>query len=485
MVGSTVPVKLMVSTRDPIGGFDLLMSYDASVMSLLNVKQGDAISGWEYFTSRVGTVGGCGGDCPSGLVRVVGIADINNGPHHPPADQLQPLGILAIVNMRVSSDQNLGGQYLPMGFFWYDCGDNAISDQTGINTFIDSKIYNSSGSIIWDESNNGLFPEASRPFGLGAPDSCMAGNKITPRRCIDFHFGGICVIHPDSIDARGDLNLNGVRNEIGDAVVFTNYFLYGLAAFVINVDGQTAASDVNSDGRVLTVADLVYLIRVITGDAEPLPKISPDMANVNLASRSDGKMLTLDMEHRSAIGGSFLAFKYSGVKPTSVEAGESAGAMTVQSIITDSEIRVLIYSFEPGAKIEAGSGELVRIHYDGDGTVELTEASFASYNGEVLTTRLISNSTPSQFELSQNYPNPFNPTTTIELSLPNPSEWRLTIFNVTGQVVRRLSGYSEAGTTSIDWDGYNDAGQPATSGIYFYRAEAGSFSATRKMILLK
>lgn len=484
VVGAAVPIRLVVSTRDPVGGFDLLVSYDASVMSLLNTKQGDAIGGWEYFTFRVGTVGDCG-SCPSGLIRIVGIADINNGPHHPPSDQYNPNGILATINMRVSSDQNLGGQFLPIGFFWFDCGDNAFADQSGINLYIDSRIYNSSGSIIWDESNDGLFPETNRPFGLGAPDTCMVGNKVAPSRCVGFHFGGICVIHPDSIDARGDINLNGVRNEIGDAVVFTNYFLYGLAAFVISVDGQTAASDVNSDGHVLTVADLVYLIRIITGDAEPIPKISPDMANVDLSTMTDNNMLALDIDHRSPIGGGFLTFKYEGVKPLGIEGGESAGEMTIQSVITDSEIRVLFYSFERGAMIDAGKGELVRIRYEGNGSVELTEASFASYNGVALTSRLGSNSVPSQFGLSQNYPNPFNPRTTIELSLPIPSEWRLTIINVNGQVVRKLSGYSEAGTTAIEWDGYNDSGQPATSGIYFYKAEAESFSATRKMILLK
>jgi len=410
---------------------------------------------------------------------------MNNGPYHPPSDQYSPNGILATINMRVASDQNLGGQFLPIGFFWFDCGDNAFADQSGVNLYIDSKIYYSSGSIIWDESNEGLFPEANRPSGLGAPDTCMAGNKVTPTRCVSFHFGGICVIHPDSIDARGDINLNGIRNEIGDAVILTNYFLYGLAAFVISVDGQTAASDVNSDGYVLTVADLVYLIRIITGDAEPLPKISPDLANVDLSTIADNNLLALDIDHRSPIGGGFLTFKYEGVKPLSIEAGESAGEMTVQSVITESEIRVLFYSFDRGAMIDAGRGELVRIQYAGSGSVELTEASFASYNGVMLTTRLSSGSMPSQFKLSQNYPNPFNPNTTIELGLPIPSEWHLSIINVNGQVVRKLSGYSEAGTTTIKWDGYNDSGQPATSGIYFYKAEAGSFSATRKMILLK
>jgi hypothetical protein len=46
-----------------------------------------------------------------------------------------------------------------------------------------------------------------------------------PFRCIEFWFGGIDIICADSIDDRGDMNLNGLANEIADAVLYTNYFL--------------------------------------------------------------------------------------------------------------------------------------------------------------------------------------------------------------------------------------------------------------------
>jgi hypothetical protein len=56
--------------------------------------------------------------------------------------------------------------------------------------------------------------------------------------------------------------------EIADAVLFSNYFIRGLPVFTINQAGQVAASDVNADGLVLTVADLVYLIRAVVGDED-------------------------------------------------------------------------------------------------------------------------------------------------------------------------------------------------------------------------
>jgi len=99
-----------------------------------------------------------------------------------------------------------------------------------------------------------------------------------PDRNIDFFNGGIDIVCADSIDARGDINLNNVGYEIADAVMFTNYFVKGVSAFGSHVAGSTAASDVNADGLALSVADLVYLIRVIVGDALPYPKTAPVQA---------------------------------------------------------------------------------------------------------------------------------------------------------------------------------------------------------------
>ena len=64
-----------------------------------------------------------------------------------------------------------------------------------------------------------------------------------------YNIGGIDIVCADSIDDRGDINLNGVANEVADAVLLGNYFVYGLSVFTINIEGQIAASDVNADGN--------------------------------------------------------------------------------------------------------------------------------------------------------------------------------------------------------------------------------------------
>ena len=88
---------------------------------------------------------------------------------------------------------------------------------------------------------------------------------------------------------------------------------------------------------------------------------------------------------------------------------------------------------------------------------------------------------PENYALSQNYPNPFNPVTQIEFSLPARSEVLLVIYNLRGQEVARLiDGEQVAGFHSVTWDASN-----VSSGIYFYRLQAGDFVQTRKMVLLK
>jgi flagellar hook assembly protein FlgD len=93
---------------------------------------------------------------------------------------------------------------------------------------------------------------------------------------------------------------------------------------------------------------------------------------------------------------------------------------------------------------------------------------------------------PKAFALHQNVPNPFNPTTRIRFDLPEAAAVRLAVYNVNGQMIRILAnGPMQAGARDVTWDGRDAAGRAAASGIYFYRLDAGRFTQTRKMILLR
>ena len=93
---------------------------------------------------------------------------------------------------------------------------------------------------------------------------------------------------------------------------------------------------------------------------------------------------------------------------------------------------------------------------------------------------------PKQFALRQNYPNPFNPTTNIGYDLPQRAHVKLVIYNLLGKKIRTLIDANEtAGAKRVVWEGLNDAGERVASGVYVYRLAAGSFTATRKLVLLK
>ena len=93
--------------------------------------------------------------------------------------------------------------------------------------------------------------------------------------------------------------------------------------------------------------------------------------------------------------------------------------------------------------------------------------------------------------LLPNYPNPFNPETWIPFRLAEDVDVTLTIYDVSGCVIRTLDiGYSKAGAyesrdKAIYWDGRNDLGEDVASGVYFYTLTAGEYFATRKMLILK
>jgi hypothetical protein len=121
-----------------------------------------------------------------------------------------------------------------------------------------------------------------------------------------------------------------------------------------------------------------------------------------------------------------------------------------------------------GSTYSYGNGQsdfyVIRLDSDGSTSVENTVYS-----------------KPDKFMLIQNYPNPFNPTTTINYSIPERSYVSLKIYDVLGnEVVTLVSEEKPAGSYEIE---FNANGMP--SGIYLYQLKAGSYSVTKKMLLIK
>ncbi len=93
---------------------------------------------------------------------------------------------------------------------------------------------------------------------------------------------------------------------------------------------------------------------------------------------------------------------------------------------------------------------------------------------------------PLQPSLSQNYPNPFNPYTEIKYELHRSSYVDLRVYDMLGNVVNNLVNKNQYfGIKSVQWDATNNQGEKVSSGVYLYKIQAGKFSQTRKMILIK
>ena len=95
---------------------------------------------------------------------------------------------------------------------------------------------------------------------------------------------------------------------------------------------------------------------------------------------------------------------------------------------------------------------------------------------------------PKAMALAQNSPNPFNPSTTISFTVAEGSAVHvsLKIYDLRGHLVRTLvNEVRDASTYNVFWDGTNEVGRLVSSGVYFYRMQAGDFNQTRKMVLLK
>ncbi len=101
--------------------------------------------------------------------------------------------------------------------------------------------------------------------------------------------------------------------------------------------------------------------------------------------------------------------------------------------------------------------------------------------GEVVSLNNISSTLPKEFSVLQNYPNPFNPSTVIRFQIASNNFVKLVIYDVLGREVAKLVNQQmQPGSYSVDWDASN-----YSSGVYFYKLEAGDYTQTRKMVLIK
>ena len=220
--------------------------------------------------------------------------------------------------------------------------------------------------------------------------------------------------------------------------------IQGLAIFhaISDIEQPQIAPDVNSDGSV-NILDLVLV-------ASELGEKGADLAaDVN----GDEVINILDLVLVAGMLGDAAAAP--SVHP---QALETLTAVEVQKWLTDAR------------------------------SLEVKDAIMK--RGIMVLGQLLVSLTPTETELLANYPNPFNPETWIPYRLAEDAFVTLTIYDLSGRVVRtldvghRIAAVYERRSKAAYWDGRNEFGERVRSGVYFYHLSAGDYSATRKMVIL-
>ena len=424
-----VPVRLHTCAFET-GGVEFLAQWDPTALEFLTVEPASRIDfGNEYFYWNADDP--CDPPCdPGGAVRVTWISDMSNGVPHAPAGP----GSEPVFNLIFDVDDALPwGMEIAIEFLNQHYSDNTISDPSG---------------YIWWE-----------PVQING-----------------------CVEVQDAESFSGDPNMNGWFFEIGDAVLVARRLIHGPIVWTENGtdddDLQEAAADLNGNGFA-DVGDLVRFINIINDEIPP-PKVEPGDALAQISMPDViGDNMEVTVEAGIDVGGVLVSIDHSGVE---LGAPVANSGMELLYHDADGVMNVVVYSMDANV-IPAGSSILFTIPVlsDNGGSMSFAEVSSADSYGRLMETMAsLRAPLPTAFAVEQNYPNPFNARTQIGVTLPEASDINVDIYGITGQLVESISGHYGAGNHSISWDASD-----VSSGIYFYRVQAGDYSETKRMVLLK
>lgn len=419
--GSSVYVPIVLENLAAMSSFSLLLHIDPSVLTLHSVQTSDTRSaGFASFNTAV-NYGGVIGD-----ILIQGTAGA------------QPLtaGNGSLFKLRVMSAPNVNysGLNIPVRFV-----------QSMLNTVKDSL------------------------------------NTTVSNDQLDYQDGSVFINSLGDI-LLGDINLNQIAYDIGDAIYLTQYFINPFIYYLNPL--QMANSDINQDDLVPTIADLVSLIRVISGDLTPPGDNTGGLASVQFITNPNGTQ-TIRYSSTVPLGAVLLKGVSSG--DLTSEDISTPTTMTVDVGTENSENRILVYSME-GDTLPQGTHALITLPSGTHFSASYVE--FSSADGQIVEVALnggfMKEALPTAFELEQNYPNPFNPETNIAFAMAEPGRVRLSVYNLLGQQIRVLTDQEyPAGHYSVVWDSRDDSGAPVSSGVYFYRLETQAQSFTKKMMLVK
>jgi hypothetical protein len=498
-----------------LSGFDLLISYDSNVLTFTSAELGSALNssgcGWMNLAAQVDWSGDCTPEGSVKSLRLVASIDPLETTQESLSSVLPDTCEIVRIKFLTTNDRTYDCASTPIRFYWQDCRDNSFCTVFGDTALISRRIFDTP-----DYEQYTYRPRISEITGIDCQSrvqsggACLGCDSIAqsnrPARIVDFFNGSINLACSGPIDVRGDINLNGIANEIADARMLADAILRGLDALPrLGRDGSIWGSDINVDNRPMTVADLVYLQRIIIGDALPYSRQKPlfDTATVKFSQE------LFSINSPAEIGAVLVVFDCDSnfhVRPL------TDFITTDYYDSTAGELRILVtcdVSYNDSGSgngcrekhLPAGENKLFSIH----GRAKLKEVQISDYNGNLLSTNYDPDPWPTlsrQFSsagITDSAGNPLYPPSGIEklstfimsteevdwphradskirLNFRDTTDWRVDVFDDRHQLALTYQG-RDIGRKTINVD--------ATSlcpGMYVCTLTAGSVTATGPLI---
>jgi len=436
-VAGKVKIPINLSNPDPVSGIELLIQYDPSTYTFLSLtKDSTRASDWEYYVYRERAWG------LFQLIKIVGISDFPNAHSTPP---LSPgYGPIAYLNFKMTSNTHFAKLLIPLEFYYFDLTDNTLSNFWG---------------------------------------------KFISRDMINFSNGGVLLESENTL--LGDINLNGIPFDVGDAVRLALSLTYGTS---LNQQ-QLLNSDVNQDGSWATLADLIYLImRIQEGGLAPYAEPNPQMEVVEVGISTES-ITSFSINSQKEVGGALFVFKGTNLDSENVKLSSEIEGMELYTHRNGDEFTAMIVSTK-GKYISPGNMHLFTL--EGEENFDSVEISVCDNDGNLMGVKKIyeePSNLPTGYTLSQNYPNPFNPVTCIRYAIGSKKteaadnstrQVTLKVYNILGRSVRVLVDEKKPpGNYQVVWDGKDQNGEEVSSGVYFYKLRVDDYVQTKKMVLMK
>ncbi len=318
--------------------------------------------------------------------------------------------------------------------------------------------------VNWTQVNDGMGNQ-----DVGA--LCTYGNYVIAGTGSGFWRRYILEFAP----IRGDANLDSTVNVL-DVTSDVNYIL-GTPPVPFSV----LAADVNTD-LLINVLDVVGTVNIIlhpTFRAFANNEQNDNSGSASLYIQNNN----LKLQNTTSVSG--IQFKLSGAGAQNVvftPSSELTNYQVASGSKSDTAKTFVIFTMSDSS-IKSGIHTLGTFTGLNSGIV-MNQVYIADENGNGIITSNEGNENteiPKEYSLNQNYPNPFNPVTIIGFQLPKAGFTNLKVYDVSGRLVKTLvNEHKQTGNYKVEFDASTMA-----SGVYFYKLTSGSFTATKKMIVLK